>query len=129
MNVLKAPDFSLARSLRIVQLILDADMRCRHDGLAKVAKDAGVDVDTLTDGQFVVYLNRKRNYLCLYGSRNLLASVRLKTGTIDVDTIRFIPGIFMAKGRLDYNDALRKALELKLPRRLYGKVGNLKAVN
>jgi hypothetical protein len=113
---LKTPDFSSTHQPRIVQLILNADMRFRHNGLSDLAKKAGVEVENLSEGHFVVFINAKRNYLALYGARNLLACLKLNRGHIDMEIIQTIPKIFMSKGRIDYDHALQILLEKKLIR-------------
>lgn len=103
---------------RVIQCFFDVDMRCLHEGLAALARAREVDVDRLEPGEFVLFLNAKKDRLKLYAPRHVLGYYRARTGErINLNTIPFIPQAFGATGRIDYDAALKKALEAQFARK------------
>lgn len=104
-------------SSKILRVFLGADLRCSHDGLNEIAKSNGIEVGTLTPGNFVIFINSKKNMLKLYAANNVIAFLKLKSGTIDLRTIAKIPEAFKASGKIDYDSALKKIIEEHLTKK------------
>jgi hypothetical protein len=101
-------------SNRIVRCFLDADLRCSHDGLAKIAKDSKVNVRDLESGEYAVFVNSARNKVKVYAHGEVLAYLRLPRGrSVDLRVIQHIPAAFNGK-TINYDSALAKMLESKM---------------
>lgn len=96
---------------RLLQVFLNVDLRCAHDGLAKVAKDNKIKIEDLEPGEFVVFVNSHKNRLKLFTANGVLAYLKLKTGKIDLRTIALIPQAFKGSGRIDYDKALKDMID------------------
>lgn len=94
----------------IVQVFLNVDMRNMHNGLGKIAKESGIDVNQLDPGQYVVFINSQKNKVKIFASNDVVAYHRTKSGKIQMETIREIPRSFRG-GAFDYDSALRVVLE------------------
>lgn len=95
----------------ILQVFLNADMRNGHDGLKKLAKAHDIDVGKLANGQFVIFVNAQKNKLKLYTAQNIIAYLKLNHGHLDFNAIRHIPKAFNGSGKIDYDQALKTALD------------------
>lgn len=107
----------------ILQVFLNADLRCGHDGLAQLAKKHGMNVAKIESGQFLIFINGQRSKVKIYAASNVIAYLKLDKGRLNMDTIREIPRVFAAKGRMDYDEALKLAVEKSLSKR--GKLEDL----
>lgn len=101
---------------RALQVFMNADLRCSHDGLSALAKAQNIDVSKLEPGEYVLFINSGKNLLKLYAANNVIAFLKLKTGKIDLKTIRLIPQAFNASGKIDYDKTLREVIERELSR-------------
>jgi hypothetical protein len=99
---------------KLLQVFLHSDLRCCHDGLAKIAKDNKIDVNRLVPGEFVIFINNEMNRVKLYTANQIVAYLRLKTGKIDLRTIQLIPKSFMASGKIEYHESLKEIIIDKL---------------
>lgn len=99
----------------LIQCFLDADMRCQHDGLAKIAKRKDLDVYSLKKGEHVVFINSALDRIKMFSSGAVLSYLRLKKGKVNLETLRLIPEAFN-DGNLEvaYSRALKQVLETKL---------------
>lgn len=102
---------------KLIQVFLHADLRCGHEGLAKLAKDNKIHVSSLLPGEFVIFINSKMDRLKLYTANEIIAYLKLKTGKIDLRAIQLIPQAFKASGRIEYDEALREVIESHLKNR------------
>jgi hypothetical protein len=108
---------------RVLQIFLNADLRNGHEGLAELAKERGIDVTKLLPGQYVVFVNAGKDKLKLYAAANVLAYLKLTGGQkFDLRVIAFIPKAFNGSGKLDYDKALKDAVEEALRKRMTGKL-------
>ena len=103
-------------STNIVLLIDNVHMGLGHDGLTKLAKKFKRDPMSLGQGELLMFLNRKRDKLKIMGHRGLvLGYLKMPGGNrIMLDAIQYIPKAFGARGEIDYDSALKKALETRL---------------
>lgn len=107
-----------ARRGRILQVFMNANLRSGHDGLEKLAKDNGIKVRSLEPGQFVVFINTHKDKVKVFAASQVIAYCRLEKGRkIDMNVIREIPRVFLSNGRLDYEAALKEAVEQALARK------------
>ncbi len=103
---------------RILRAFFNSDLRCGHEGLAKMAKDQEVDVMRLEPGQFVIFVNHAKDRLKLFTSNNIIAYLKLVKGQVlDMRTIALIPKAFQAKGSIDYDAALKEVIQQNLGRK------------
>lgn len=96
---------------KLLQVFLDSDLRLGHPGLARLANKNGIKVGELGVGEYVMFVNVKKNKLKLYAANEIVAYLRLPKGSIDVRTLALIPKTFESRGRLDYDGDLRTVIE------------------
>ena len=113
----KAPVIKNTSSGRIASFLGNVDMRCGHLGLALISKRRGIDVKKLTPGNYVVFLNSSKNRIKVYAANNVVAYYVCESGTIDQRAIEMIPKAFNGSGNLDYDAALKAALEKYLAKK------------
>lgn len=102
---------------RIVRVIFDADLRCSHDGLRATAKKLSVSVDDLNMGEYVVFINSKKNMLKLYASGNTIAHFKTPDHRkMNLKVIAQIPKYFNGR-ELKYDDALKAVIEKEFGRK------------
>lgn len=99
---------------KLLQVFLNADLRCSHDGLTSLAKKEKVDVSQLTPGEYVIFINSGKNRIKLFAANNVLAYLRLPQGKIDMRTISLIPRAFEASRKINYDEKLREVLTKEL---------------
>lgn len=101
---------------KLLCVISDTDMRCRHEGLLVQAKKAGVEVDKLQPGVVVAFLNTAKDRLMILTKRGvddkygILAYYRSPHGRIMPEAIQYIPESFNGE-HFDMNKATLKGLE------------------
>lgn len=101
--------------MRIVRYFPDADMRNGHDGLFKLAKKNGVDIRTIGNEEFVVFVNRRKNHVKMAAPGNVIAHYKSYEGKIDPRVIQHLPNAFNG-GKIDYDRAMLKVLRSEFPR-------------
>lgn len=94
---------------RIVQVFINADLRGQHRTLSALAHGSGIDTDALHEKQFLVFINKKRNMMKCYVAGNTITFT--KRDAIDFHAIQYLPQVFGATAKLDYDEALRISLE------------------
>lgn len=100
---------------KIVYYFPNSDLRCSHDGLTIVAKREGKDPKTLNPGEFMVFVNTRKNMLKIFAARNVIAHYR-QNGAIDLRILQHLPEVFNGGG-FNYSAALRKVLERDFAKR------------
>lgn len=117
-QILSRPDRSAPQSqnCRVAQVFLNVDFRNQHEGLAAVARKAGLDPAKLQPGQFVVFLNSKKDRIKLYGAHNVVAYHKSET-RIDMTVLPRIIQAFNRHGTIDYDSVLRQRLTEVLARK------------
>ncbi len=101
---------------KIIRYFPDTDLRNAHAGLALIAKKYKVDVEDLTPGEFVVFINTKHTVLKMYASSGVIAHLKMKQGhKINPKTIAMIPRYFNGS-TIKYDDALREVIETDIGR-------------
>jgi|SRR5581483_109634 len=102
---------------RVLQVFLNADLRCSHDGLTEIAKKGGLNVKELKPGQYVVFLNAAKNRMKLYAANNVVAYFKSpEGGIIDPRTLCDLPRAFNGTS-INYEAALKEALVKVFARR------------
>lgn len=89
---------------RLVQVVLDVDLRAGHDGLLALGKKKGVDWNKLNPGQYVAFVNRQLNRFMLLGispSRRGAVIIYYKSyaGRIDRQEMESLPLAFGSENR------------------------------
>lgn len=103
---------------RAIQIFLNCDLRCCHEGLAEVAKKNKIDVKKLNPGEFVIFINASKNRLKLYTANNVIAYLKLQENQkIDLRVIALIPQAFEATGKINYDENLKKVIEKELSKK------------
>lgn len=101
---------------KIYRCFFDTDLRNGHDGLTSLAVRNKINLNLLDHGEFVVFINRRRNALKLFAANNVIAHYR-QSHAIDLDTIRLLPTVFNGTD-IKYDAALEKTLRAKLKIRM-----------
>lgn len=105
---------SKTRNLKIVRFFRNADLRCGHDGLRKMAKEHSIDPWKLEPGQFLVFSNAKQNKLKIYAPGNILCYVKSTDDRrIDLRIVQFIPRFFNGT-EFQYEAAVKEMLKKEL---------------
>lgn len=100
---------------QIVRVFPETNLINGHLGLSKIAKDAKVDVNTLKDGEFLIFINKRQSAFKLYAAKQILVYYRHpKQHRMELQAIQYIPQIFQAKKRISYDEALTVLLKKKL---------------
>lgn len=103
---------------QILQCFFDADLRNGHDGLAAIAKKKKIDVTKLEPGRYIVFVNSSKDKIKMYAASNVVAYYKCRAGEkLNLLAIREIPKSFTASGQIDYDSALKIAIEKALARR------------
>jgi hypothetical protein len=103
---------------RVVQVFSNTDMRNGHDGLAAIAKEAGIDVAQLERGHYVVFINTHRTQIKMFAAYNVVASYKARAGEVlNLNTIPLIIRSFNGSGVIKYDEALKQAVEEALSRK------------
>ena len=98
----------------IIQCFLNVDMRNGHDGLTKLSKENGVITQKIEPGNFVVFVNSRRDKLKLFAANQVIAYLRMPAGRkIEMRVIKELPRVFNGK-KIDYDQALSLALDKAL---------------
>ena len=100
---------------QIVRVFLEVDMRNSHKGLGEIARRHHISVSSLRDGDLVVFINKSRTIMKLYGSRNTLVFTKSEEQPIDLAAIQHIPKIFNQRKTVNIGKALKMRLVKKLP--------------
>lgn len=92
---------------RILQCFVNADLRLGHPGLSALARKYKIDVNQLGAGELVVFINPRRTKMKIFAANQVLAYIRPASGHVDLNTVRYFPAVFNAKGKIDYDEALK----------------------
>lgn len=95
---------------RILQCFINADLRLGHPGLSALARKYKINVDQMGAGEFIVFINPRRTKMKIYAANQVLAYIRPKSGHVDLNTVRYFPAVFNAKGKIDYDEALKVSI-------------------
>jgi len=102
---------------RIIRFFPGSDLRKGHIGLAKLARRKGIDPQNLKLGEYLIFMNNRKDKIKLFASNNIIAYLRLPQGEyISLDTIREIPNYFNGKS-INYKGAIAKSISDSLARR------------
>lgn len=100
---------------RVIRYFPETNLQNGHDGLKKLAKKEGLDLTDLGPGQFVIFVNKRKNALKMFACGYLIAHLRLPDGErLNPETIQFIPKFFNGT-RIDYSGALREVMKKQYP--------------
>ena len=81
--------------------------------MSKIAKTQKIDVFKLGRGQYVIFLNRKKDRIKLFAVDNILAYLR-QDKPIDMQAIQKIPRAFEGNGKIEDDADLKKFMEQAL---------------
>lgn len=96
---------------RIVRFFPDTNLQGGHIGLSKLAKENGVDVNKLKLGEYLIFVNRKKDKLKMFASASLIAYLKMPPGgRIDPRTIAILPRYFNGTS-IQYDEALKEVLD------------------
>ncbi len=102
---------SKIKEQRIIRFFPNTDLRCGHDGLAKIAKEQKVSVTKLEKGEYVLFVNKSLTAAKLFVPGNIIAYLRMPGNQkIDPRTIALIPKFFNGS-KISYDDALSEVLK------------------
>lgn len=95
---------------KIIHVFTNADLRCGHDGLRRLAKSKA----NLKKGEHAVFINSARDKMKILSHGDLLSYKRSVRGKLDLETVRHIPDAFGVQGGFSYRKALEKVLKEKV---------------
>lgn len=95
---------------RLIRYIADADLRQGYDGLSKK-----VPLAALGKGEFVAFVNRKRDKVKLCTGGDMVAYLRLKSGRLDPRTIQYLPEYFNGT-TIEYDKAIERVMRKQFPK-------------
>lgn len=101
---------------RLLRVILNADLRNGHEGLAEVAKDHKLSISKLMPGEFILFLNTDRTKAKLYGAEGVLSYVRSPSGRLNMQVLSRFSHAFLA-GKIGYDDGLKTVLREQLSKK------------
>lgn len=100
---------------RIIQVFQNADLRYGLPGLSLICKKYNIPLDSLSHGEYVVFINTAQTMVKVIAGHQVVAQFRRDKGQrIDLNTIAYIPQCFMAHGALSYDEMLKDYFEEKL---------------
>lgn len=100
---------------KIVRYFPDSDLRGQHKALALQASKGKVNVDSLGAGEFLVFVNRKRDKLKMYTGGNVVAYLKMKDGhKLNPSVIRNLPKHFSGAG-INYDAAMKETMQQQFP--------------
>ena len=102
---------------RITHVFLDTDLRCQHNGLAKLAIKQKIDASKLMPGQHLIFINGALNKMKMYSPGNVVSYLRLDRGRIDLETLAKIPQAYGHDIAVKYNKALKDTLLKRLAKK------------
>lgn len=112
----KVPTFTTKERNRIVRIIFNTDLRNSHDGLTTLAHDFDIDTATLKPGEYVVFINAKKNALKFFAAGQVVAHFRMPSHRkMDMRIIGMIPRFFNGR-ELKYDDALKELITTEFKR-------------
>lgn len=102
---------------RLLNIFFNVDLRCSHDGLKALCAKKRVGLSKLEQGDCVIFINRDMTKLKMFASgTECLLHLKKEKGRIAPETIPLLPH-YVSGGKLDYNSALKTAIEKHLQRR------------
>lgn len=97
---------------QIMHLFKDTDLRAQHNGLIEVARRAKVNLEELSPGEHVVFINSRADKLKIFSSSGLLSYYRApEKSRLNLNMIKILPKCFGARGGLDFAKADKLAVE------------------
>jgi hypothetical protein len=99
-------------SARIVRCIDNVNMGLGHPGLSELARKFKLYPEKLAPQECIVFLNRAKDKLKVMGSEGrVIAYLRMPRGQrMRLESIQYIPQIFAATGKIDYDAACKESL-------------------
>lgn len=107
---------------RIIRVFPETNCINSHNGLTEIAKKAGIDVASLPENQYLVFINKAQTLVKVLTSSNILAFYHSPKGRITMAAIQNIPYAFMSTEQFDMNRAIEMALEELLERKKNSRV-------
>lgn len=102
----------------IIQLCLNADLRCSHDGLSDMLKkNFKIDTMKLDAGEYVVCVNSAKTIVKIFTGGNVIAHYKSPHGMIDLRTLKSIPKFFNGRS-FNYEGALGDTIRKEIRERL-----------
>lgn len=98
-------------SNRVIRFFSEVNMRNGHKGLAELAKEEGIDINKLKQGEFIMFMNTKQNALKMFAQGNVIAHLKMPgTQRINAKVITLLPRFFNGS-KIEYNRALKEVIE------------------
>lgn len=98
----------------ITRLVLNADLRCSHDGLSEMLKKTfKLETNDLEPGEYVVCVNSAKTIVKIFAAGNVIAHYKSPRGMINLKTLRLIPKFFNGRA-LDYDGALGEVIRKEI---------------
>jgi hypothetical protein len=106
------PNFTAkdSKQNRLLRIFFGADLRSGHKGLYEQATTQGFKVDSLGVGEFICFVNRRKNAVKMFASgRDFVGYYKSPHGALNMKVLRSLPRYFNG-GELRYPEALRETI-------------------
>jgi hypothetical protein len=101
--------------VKALHVFLGVDMRKSHDGLILLAKNKKIDLTKLPDETAAVFISANKLRIKTYSYNHIVGYLRANSyRPFDLSAIDEFPRAFDKSGMMNYNKALKAALEKKL---------------
>lgn len=112
---------------RIVMVIDNVNMGKGHDGLTAIAKQFKLDPTKLKPGELLMFINRAKDKLKVYGPGHVIGYLRMPgKRKLTMEAIQYLPQAFNPDGSIDYDKALKQAV-IKMLEKQKAVIGPLRA--
>ena len=103
---------------KLLHVYFDTDLRSAHAGLTKLLAKRKVKVSDINQGDCIAFFNRAFTRLKMFASgTQMLLYYSNGNRRIEPETVRLLPN-FVSGGELDYNAALKEAIEKHFAKKL-----------
>lgn len=99
---------------KLLRVFINVDLRAGHEGLSILAKKHNIQTSKITPGNYVVFINTRRDKLKMYAADEVVAYLRLPAGRrISMYVIKELPHVFNGV-TINYDRALAIAIDKQL---------------
>ncbi len=97
----------------IARVFMDVHLGQGFQGLGEICKKARIDLRTMGDGDFVVFLNRKCTAFKTLNTSKVLTYYKHDEGRLPIEAIRHLTASF-GGSKLEFDKAVEKTLRTKV---------------
>lgn len=107
---------SPSKNQRVVRYFSEVHLGNGHRGLSRLAKKSGINVHSLTNGEYVIFTNKSQTALKMFAPGNVIAHLKMPgSSKLNPNVIAMIP-LFFNGVEIKYDEALKKVLRRQFPK-------------